>query len=96
MICLEEVELQNVVVHKHTVWRQKESGIYVIRGENRSGKSLVFSALHNLEYARHPADNQRNRAKTLLENGVDWSLLPLLNLYGEFGTWGDATSECEK
>ena len=47
MIELEKVALKNIVVHKDTTF-EVEPGITCIRGQNGSGKSLLFSSIPNI------------------------------------------------
>lgn len=64
MITAKSVQLENFVVYDKARYDFKD-GITVIRGENRSGKSVLFSALGNLLYGTPPILKSSRKAKEM-------------------------------
>ena len=68
MIEFKSVEVKNLIVYKEAKF-DFVPGIHVIRGANRSGKSLLFSTLGNVFYSAPPLDGTKNSAKKLHDKG---------------------------
>ena len=66
MINIDRIILKNVVTYKDQPFTFKE-GLSLVRGENRAGKSLLFSSLANLLYFSHPLSDKKD-VKTLHAN----------------------------
>lgn len=64
MIKAKAVHLEKFILYDRQSYEFKD-GITVIRGENRSGKSLLFSAIGNLRYGAPPISNSRGKAKNM-------------------------------
>lgn len=59
MIILNEVTLNNVVTYLNQSFKF-EPGLTLVKGENRAGKSLLFSSLANLLYYSHPLADKKD------------------------------------
>lgn len=64
MITIENINLKNIVTYKDQTFSFKP-GLSIVKGENRAGKSLMFSSLPNLLYFSHPLADKRD-AKAIL------------------------------
>lgn len=64
MLNIEKVNLTNIVTYKDQDFRF-EPGLTIVKGENRAGKSLLFSSLANLLYFSHPLSDKKD-AKAIL------------------------------
>lgn len=59
MINLNSINLKNIVTYKDQTFTFKP-GVSVVRGENRAGKSLLFSSTANLLYFSHPLSEKKD------------------------------------
>lgn len=64
MIRAKRVKLKNFVVYDQAEYVFKD-GLSVVRGQNRTGKSLIFSALGNLLYGAPPIIKSKRAAKQM-------------------------------
>lgn len=64
MITVDKVRLKNVVTYRDQEFKF-EPGLTLVKGENRAGKSLLFSSLANLLYFSHPLADKKD-AKAIL------------------------------
>lgn len=59
MILIDRIALNNVVTYKNQTFDFQE-GLTLVKGENRAGKSLLFSSLANLLYYSHPLADKKD------------------------------------
>ena len=75
MIELEYIQGKNIVTYQEFFLNlNKKNGLTLVRGENRSGKSLLFSSIANIIYFSPPLEKKRNQAKKLHEKGSELRL----------------------
>lgn len=73
MIRIKQVNLSNIVTYKSGSFPFTK-GIHVVRGENRAGKSLLFSSLANVFYFSPPLEVKKNAAKIMHRSGSKLSI----------------------
>lgn len=62
------LKLKNIVLFKEASFKFTD-GIHVIRGKNRSGKSLFFSCIPTLFFSSPPLSSKKFNNRTILGNG---------------------------
>lgn len=69
MLEIKKIALENIVTYKEEEFEFKP-GISLVKGENRAGKSLLFSSIANLLYFSHPLSDKKD-VKSLFSSNLD-------------------------
>lgn len=73
MIYIDKITLTNVVTYKNQTF-DFQNGLTLVKGENRAGKSLLFSSLANLLYYSHPLADKKDPKALLGVKGASDSI----------------------
>ena len=75
MIELEYIQGKNIVTYQEFFLNlNKKKGLTLVRGDNRAGKSLLFSSVANVLYFSPPLEKKKDQAKKLHEKGSELRL----------------------
>jgi exonuclease SbcC len=89
MFNLKSITLKNIVTYKEQYFEFKP-GLSLVKGENRAGKSLLFSSIANLLYFSHPLAEKKD-VKSLLSSSQN-SLQNKENLSAESKSKSEGSS----